>query len=178
MRILFIVHQFRPEYATGTETVIFNIAKACQRAGHGATVLTCALHDAAGWTVAPEDGLWFTTVQGLPVYGVPATLVSNPFGVCAAEEFAAKELVRRFLSDKTFDVAHIGHSLRMLPAIEVLTEVNLPYVVTLTDFFPLCYRINLIRISGDPCDGPHGGRACLTHCPVEGDPSWRLERSR
>jgi glycosyltransferase involved in cell wall biosynthesis len=115
-------------------------------------------------------------VQGLPVYGVPTALVSSPFGVCAADEPEAKELVRQFLSDHRFDVAHIGHSMRMLPAIEALIEAKLPYVVTLTDFFPLCYRVNLIRNSGDSCDGPHGGRSCLTHCPVEFDPAWRLER--
>jgi glycosyltransferase involved in cell wall biosynthesis len=64
----------------------------------------------------------------------------------------------------------------MFAAIDILHEIGLPYVVTLTDFFPLCYRINLMRISGEICDGPHGGRACLTHCPVASDLPARLVR--
>lgn len=178
MRILFVVHQFRPEYATGTETVILNVAKACQRAGHPVTILTCALHDPSRWTVAPEDGLWFSVVEGVPIYAIPTALVSDPFALHEDAGSAAKDLVRRFLSERNFDVAHIGHSLRMFSAIEALREANLPYVITLTDFFPLCYRINLIRVSGELCDGPHGGRACLSHCPAEGEPSERFERFR
>jgi glycosyltransferase involved in cell wall biosynthesis len=82
--------------------------------------------------------------------------------------------VHRFLVKNNFDIAHIGHSLRMTAAIDEIRKINLPYVVTLTDFFSLCYRVNLMRTSGETCDGPHGGRACLTHCPVEGNLSGRF----
>lgn len=179
MRILFVVHQFRPEFATGTETVIFNVAKACQRAGHQVTVLTCSLGDPSGWAAAPEDGLRFTVVESLPIYAIPAALVSDPSALRKEADAAVKDLVHRFLSARNFDVAHIGHSMRMFSAIEALREANLPYIVTLTDFFPLCYRVNLVRTSGELCGGPHGGRACLSYCsPVNGDPSERFERFR
>jgi glycosyltransferase involved in cell wall biosynthesis len=178
VRILIIVHQFRPEYATGTETAMLNVAKACQRAGHPVTILTCALHDPSRWTVAPEDGLWFTVVEGVPIYAIPSALVSDPLSLHEDADSVAKNLVQRFLYERNFDVTHIGHSLRMFSAIEALREANLPYVITLTDFFPLCYRINMIRISGELCDGPHCGRACLSHCPAECEAPERFERFR
>lgn len=178
MRILFVVHQFRPEYATGTESVIFNIAKSCQRAGHPVAVLTCALHEPSGWTVAPEHGLWFTVVEGVPVYAIPVSMLSDPFALYSNVDKAAYDLVEEFLAEKNFDVVHIGHSLRMAAAIEAVRAAGLPYIVTLTDFFTLCYRVNLIRTNDQLCDGPHGGRACASHCPAEGDSRERLERFR
>lgn len=178
MRILFVVHQFRPEYATGTETVIFNIAKSCQRAGHQVAVLTCALHEPSRWASAPEYGLWFSVVEGVPVYAIPFAMVTDPFALYGNVDPTPYDLVQEFLAEKNFDVVHIGHTLRMAAAIEAVRDAGLPYVVTLTDFFPLCYRVNLIRINDQLCDGPHGGRACTAHCPAEGDARERLGRFR
>ena len=36
--------------------------------------------------------------------------------------------------------------------------------VTLTDFFSICYRINLNRVNGGFCDGPAHAEACRAYC--------------
>ena len=166
MQILIIVHQFMPEFFTGTETVAFNLAKAAQRAGHRVTVLTCALGDGSGWRKNAPGELWTTSVDGVPVYAIPSAIVPDPLGVLGADSRQIEDLVRGFLDSHPFDIVHIMHSLRMLPAVKAVSDLDLPYVVTLTDFFPMCYRINLIRVSGELCNGAEQGRACERHCPI------------
>ncbi|WP_187970565.1 glycosyltransferase [Aquibium microcysteis] len=178
MRILFVVHQFRPEFASGTETAVFNIAKSSQRAGHHVAVLTCALGEASRWTVAPANGLWFASVDGIPVHAIPRAMITDPHALHAAEDVAAADLVRAFLADNRFDVVHLAHAMRMGSAIEAVRKEGIPYVVSLTDFFPLCHAVNLVRLDGTACDGPHGGRACAAHCPTGSEPRARFERFR
>ena len=43
MRILYVVHQFYPEFGSGTERVTLNLARMAQRAGHHVQVLGCLL---------------------------------------------------------------------------------------------------------------------------------------
>lgn len=178
MRILFVVHQFLPECATGTETAIFNVAKASQRAGHRVAVLTCALGEPSRWTVAPADGLWFASVRGIPVHAIPRTMITDPDALRTAGDVGAAGLVRAFLAENRFDVVHVGHAMRMGPAIEAVRDADLPYVVSLTDFFPLCHAVNLMRRDGTACDGPRGGRACAVHCASGAEPRARFERFR
>jgi glycosyltransferase involved in cell wall biosynthesis len=52
----------------------------------------------------------------------------------------------------------------MLEVIDEIRERQIPYVMTLTDFFLACWRINLVRASGELCQGPSGGATCIRHC--------------
>lgn len=178
MRILFVLHQFMPEFATGTEIAILNIAKSTQRAGHRVAVLTCAGGEPSRWSVAPADGLWFASVQGVPVHAIPGTMMTDPYALSADVDVAAAALVRGFLAENRFDVVHVGHAMRMGSAIETVRDADVPYVVSLTDFFPLCHAVNLMRRDGTACDGPRGGRACAVHCPSGAEPRERFDRFR
>jgi glycosyltransferase involved in cell wall biosynthesis len=46
---------------------------------------------------------------------------------------------------------------------------RLPYVVTLTDFFFSCFRVNLINLQQELCSGPEKGLRCARDCLV---PPW------
>jgi glycosyltransferase involved in cell wall biosynthesis len=74
-------------------------------------------------------------------------------------------LVRRCLEDFRPDALHV-QTLQGYPAaaIGVARELRVPTVVTLHDFWALCPRLGLMRINGDPCDGPRGGVSCLQFC--------------
>jgi glycosyltransferase involved in cell wall biosynthesis len=41
---------------------------------------------------------------------------------------------------------------------------GVPVVMELHDFFTVCERAHLERVSGELCHGPEGGRACAEHC--------------
>ncbi|WP_411289037.1 glycosyltransferase [Phenylobacterium sp.] len=163
MRILFVVHQFMPDYAGGTEKVTLNLARAAQAEGHGVEVLTVTHSPETGWKPVGA-GLFGGVVEGVPVTAIagaerPLTdlgFAANPALTAATERFLA--------SRAPFDVAHVTHGFRMTEAVEVLAARRVPYLVTVTDFFTLCYRLNLVRLTGGICSGPQGGEACKTWC--------------
>ncbi len=169
MRILFVIHQFLPEFAAGTEAVTLNLAHQARRHGHEVEILTCSILDTASWTGTDGSGLRYATIQGLPVHAIVerpgSQLTQYGFGRNAGTEQAA----RAFLDARPpFDLVHVTHSLRMIEAVEVVAERGLPYVVTLTDFFLDCYQVTLTRTSGELCEGPREGRNCVAFCPLGG----------
>ena len=63
-----------------------------------------------------------------------------------------------------FYVAHVVHSYRAVDMVEVLVERRVPFVVTFTDLFSICHRLNLVRTEGGICAGPRGGKNCEAFC--------------
>ena len=176
MRILFVVHQFMPEFATGTERVTLNLAKSAQRDGNEVEVVTRSLCGPSRWSRVSEHGFRFAVVEGIPVHALPGdeTDSSAQLGIQDDEQLANS--FARFLDDRgNYDVVHVTHPMRMVDAIETIRARNIPYVVTLTDFFFLCYRINLVRLTGRSCLGPAEGQACEKHCRLA-DPAKLLAR--
>jgi glycosyltransferase involved in cell wall biosynthesis len=186
MRLLFVVHQFLPEFASGTEQVTLALAKAAQRAGHRADVLTCSLDPGADWLRTTPEGFRQTAVQGLEVTGIPAAMLPEPvgfsdgYGVSLRQSEAARARLDRaidgFLDRGDYDLVHGMHAMRMLEVLARLRARGLPYLLTLTDFFLLCYRINLVRQNGGLCDGPEGAKACARHCAKGGINLLTLEQ--
>ncbi|HEY8574535.1 glycosyltransferase [Phenylobacterium sp.] len=178
MRILYVVHQFMPDFAGGTERVTLNLAHAAQADGAHVEILT-ATADGARWREG-ADGLFTQVVEGVPV---TAVRIAEPplteLGFFENPDLRAK--AEAFLRGRPeFDVAHVMHAFRLVEAVEVLAERHVPYIVTTTDFFSLCYRINLVRLNGELCDGPRDGEACRTWCrqePLAEDERY-VERTR
>lgn len=168
MRILYVVHQFMPEYAGGTERVALNLAKGAQAAGHYAEVVTVAQNPQSGWRPG-RDGILGAVVDGVPVRALPRETPTSFSELGFETDTALGNAFEAFLDERDdFDLAHVVHAYRMIDAVERLAARRIPYVVTLTDFYPLCHRINLIRQDGLLCDGPRGGEACAAACADPG----------
>jgi glycosyltransferase involved in cell wall biosynthesis len=163
MRILYLVHQFLPEFGGGTERVTLNLAHAAQSEGHHVEVFTTSHRPGPPWSEA--GGLRSCLVQGVPVYAV-AHQDGRPLDDLGFRPVEGqRERFARFLDARPrFDVVHVMHALRLADAAELLADRGLGYVVTLTDFHLICHRINLIRLDGTLCEGPSGGRNCQLHC--------------
>lgn len=78
---------------------------------------------------------------------------------------ALETLVRACLVDFRPDVLHV-QTLQGYPsaALGVARELRIPTVVMLHDYWALCPRLGLMRLHGEPCDGPRGGANCLQFC--------------
>ncbi|MBA2673424.1 glycosyltransferase [Ramlibacter sp.] len=172
MRILFILHQFFPEFTGGTERVTLNLARMAQRAGHHVHVL-------AGTADVERSG--GEAMPGLPpgarrgsYQGVPVTYLSRKALPAAAEialdpDEALVAPLAAWMKAERFDVAQVLHTMRMGTAVLAAQRCGLPYVLTLTDFFLPCARINLVTAAGAPCSGPEEGRKCARDC---NEPPW------
>lgn len=165
MRILYIVHQFMPEFSGGTERVALNLARSAQASGHAVEVVTVRTEPVPG---APHVS--DAVVDGVPVFAFTEPAVRQGLTELGfSPDSALRARFQAFLDARpAFDVAHVVHAFRMGEAVESLIDGRLPYVVTLTDFYTICHRINLMRVSGEPCAGPAGGEACARHCAVPG----------
>lgn len=169
MRIVYFVHQFFPEFHSGTEHVVLNLARMAQRAGHHVQVLSCRLSEPLKFGV--PSGLGHGARSGA-VDGVPVTLLDRaalPGLSEVAYDIDDRVVgdIERWLRAQGFDVLHVLHSMRMASALAAAQRVGLPMVLTLTDFFLPCFRVNLIDLQGQACPGPDGGRRCATHCDTE-----------
>lgn len=171
MRIVYIVHQFYPEFHSGTERVTLNLARMAQRAGHHVQVLGCVL-DPSNLAAQPHGSLAgaFCTV----VDGVPVTLIDRARLPAMAEtSFETVDplvaAIEQWIRAERFDLAHVMHTMRSASAVTAAARAGLPLVLTLTDFFLGCLRVNLIDLDGRLCQGPQGGQLCPRQCPT---PVW------
>ncbi|MDX2145683.1 MAG: glycosyltransferase family 4 protein [Rhodospirillaceae bacterium] len=165
MKILLTVHQFVPDYFSGTEVLTLTTAKALRARGHEVVVLT-GFPDRSG----KRDDQRFDQYEheGLKVYrfhhayvpmGGQNVITELDFNnVLAARYFA------RIVADFKPDVAHFFHFGRLGTAmIDVAVRAGIPAYYTPTDFWSLCPPAQLLR-GGKPCPGPsrYGGN-CVKH---------------
>ena len=168
MRILFILHQFFPECSSGTERVALNLARMAQRAGHHVHVLAGTV-EPSRIGATPVDEPWVGCFrlfhEGIPVTLIPRSMLpaSADIGLDADESLAPR--LAEWMDAERFDVAHVLHMMRMATAVLAAQICELPYIITLTDFFVPCARINLVTMQGQPCAGPDQGRRCPVDCP-------------
>lgn len=166
MRVLFILHQFYPEFRGGTESVTLKLAKAAQHAGHSAHVLACVLGRPTQNTLPADDlpSAVQTVYEGIEVTLLPRAIMSGPIEYSFETDEPLVAQLATWMQNKGFNVAHILHPMRMASSLLALQRCRIPYVVSLTDFFFLCFRINMIDATGQLCPGPQTGGRCGDHC--------------
>lgn len=166
MRILIVLHQFFPEFRGGTERVALNLARSAQRAGHYVHILACAVNEPLSLfhLTSKELGAFHGVYEGVPV-----TLIPNErLPAAASFSFAAEESLigplSKWMKHERFDLAHVMHPMRMGTALQALQKCSLPYMVTLTDFYYSCYRVNQVNLEGKLCSGAQNGARCGDDC--------------
>lgn len=82
--------------------------------------------------------------------------------------------ITKTIQDSRPDLIHlISGYLITAAAIDVGTAHNIPTVMTVTDYWFVCPRINLIRSNGQPCGGPYSALDC-TRCLLSESRRYRL----
>ena len=166
MRILIILHQFYPEFSGGTERVALNLARSAQRAGHYVRILACAVTpDAADLSCSAHlAGAQESVYQGVPLTLLPRALLPASGDFSLDIEAALIEPIAGWMKHERFDLAHVMHTMRMSTAVLAAQRCGLPLILTLTDFFLACPRINLVNLDNQLCQGPQLGKKCGQQC--------------
>jgi glycosyltransferase involved in cell wall biosynthesis len=78
---------------------------------------------------------------------------------------ALAEIADDLINVEQPDIVHIGHTMRVGALAQALKPLGIPYILTLTDFFLACPKVNLVPSRQPLCNGPKQGEACGKLCP-------------
>ena len=147
MKIWIAVHHFPPSYTGGAEWRACRTAKAIQNHGDEVKVI-CVEH-----IDRPDDHNldWIDDVyDGIPVRRIDINLAKakDPFPMIYDNHRISEAMNEWMRGDKP-DLLHLisGYLLTASP-LHVAFQNHIPTVVSLTDFWFLCPRINMVRTDG------------------------------
>lgn len=166
MKIFLTVHQFFPDYYSGTEVLTFSVAKELLRRGHQVFVLTG--YPAREWI---PDSKRFDQyeIEGISVYRYHHAFVPMGEQQTVSEIEYNNHFVARYfmslLADIKPDIVHFFHFSRLGSAlIDVVRQQNIPAYYTPTDFWTVCPTSQLLLEDGNVCNGPtRDGGNCVKH---------------
>lgn len=166
MKILLTVHQFFPQFTTGTEVLTCSVALELIARGHEVHVLTGYPDDN---DMPDEERFDEYDYKGIRVYRFHhaftpmaghISMVELTYDNRLATTYFAR-IVERFKPD----VVHFFHLSRLGSGlIEQAAQVRIPAFMTPTDFWAVCITGQLILSDGSKCRGPsaYAGN-CMKH---------------
>ncbi len=101
--------------------------------------------------------------KGLPVLALrhryfPADLHT------ALDNEELSRIAAEIIAAENPDLIHVGHPMRVSELVKAARFMNIPYIVTLTDFFLICPKYTLFT-KDVLCHGADGGNTCSKLCP-------------
>lgn len=160
MRILYLLHQYLPEFTGGTELYTQALAAALANEGNETAIFYRTYGDAPRLHERAEGATTCYAAAAGPFD--PTRRLLATFGDAALQQ-AWEQVLDRFRPD----LVHVTH-LMGLPA-SLLGELRarkIPYVVTLLDYWWVCANANLLtNYDQTACGGPRAYLNC-TRCAV------------
>lgn len=166
MKILLTVHQFVPEWTTGTEILTFSVAKELLRRGHHVVVFTGFPSEQ---NLADDEKLDRYEIDGVSVYRyhhvrVP-TLEQPVVTETEYDNHFATRLFNDIVQEVQPDIIHFFHFARLGSGlIDVAIRHGILAYFTPTDFWTVCPTYQLLLTDGSMCKGPSfAGGSCVKH---------------
>jgi glycosyltransferase involved in cell wall biosynthesis len=166
VNILLTVHQFFPNYFSGTEVLTFSVAKELLRRGHNVAVLTgfpaaTLLDDADRFDEYDVEGIHvFRFHHAYVPMGDQDTVTEIEYDNHLAAQYFVS-LLEKFKPD----VIHFFHFSRLgAGMIDAAVKAGIPAYYTPTDFWSICPTSQLLLHGGDICGGPSRAAGnCVKH---------------
>jgi glycosyltransferase involved in cell wall biosynthesis len=160
MHIVYIAHQFFPRHVGGVEVYTLALAKRTLAAGHQVTVIT--YHESPSLN-AGDFGPQYTSYQDIPVVEIHYNLSTapNPAQYEYNNSFTAN-ILRHILLKLKPDLVHVMHAIKLSASIlNVCDALQIPFIVTLCDFWFICPRHTLLKWDLSLCNGPAHPLYCV-----------------
>lgn len=166
MKIVLTVHQFFPQYYSGTEVLTYSVARELQKCGHQVTVFTGyptreMIGDTKRFDRYEIGGIQVLRFHHslVPMWGQKVVSEIEYNNCLTAEYF------KGLLKELKPDIVHFFHFSRLGAAlVDVVRDLDIPAYYTPTDFWAVCPTNQLLLPDGRICAGPstHGGN-CVKH---------------
>lgn len=166
MRILLTVHQFFPDYCSGTEVLTCSVAKELVNRGHEVRILTAR---PSSDTITDDERFDEYEFEGIHVYRFHHAYI--PMGgqtsllELSYDNHLAATGFRQILSRFKPDVVHFFHLNRLgTGLIDEAVAAGIPAYLTPTDFWAICNTAQMVLYNGQSCGGPnpYAGN-CIKH---------------
>lgn len=166
LKVLLVNLGFLPESVGGSEYYTYHLAKALIQRQYDVTVLTTVKRDELKrFSVSREKYEDIKVIKIVNSHHYQSTFVDSFI------EPNIEEIFKILLSDEGFDLVHFQHLAYLsgrLP--EISDQMKVPTLLTLHDYWQMCFRSQLVREGHGICPGPSGGVFCAS-CPDPQTPS-------
>jgi glycosyltransferase involved in cell wall biosynthesis len=161
LRVLAVVHQFPPEFQTGTEILCLRTMQIMSQRGHAVRVV--AADPRRGWSSPCRDEM----VDGVHTIFVPTWKRVGKNTAARLRFYSPGDNIDVLVEQAAAfrpDIIHIHHVSQFgLKAVTHLSRVA-PVVITATDFHLICPYATALLGDGSACSGPReDGVNCLEH---------------
>ncbi len=156
MRILQVVHAFFPECTGGTETQTLLLGRALQDRGHTVAVFYRVFApDLPEYVVIPGE------YADLRTFKIVNNFTSRPPAPFAYHDTGVEARFLQVLDTFQPEAVHVQHLGDLSTSlVSAAQRWGIPVVLTLHDFWHMCFRSHLVNASGQLCPGPDGGLRC------------------
>lgn len=162
MHILYIIHQFYPNHYSGTERVVFGTASYMQKLGFKVTILTYSHEEDESYTQSIDEILFKEYMyEGIDVIAVKSNENYYNSSYFIESPSAVYEYIVKKINP---DVVHVAHLMYMNSFLSAAKRLNIPYVMSLTDFWLICHGAQMLTTAGNLCSGPDKGKQCREIC--------------
>ncbi len=172
MKVLIAVHGFPPSHISGAERTAERVAQWLVKHGHTVTVFTCEKLD------DPNTRVETAVENGITLYRFYYDLKAGNYFENLYDDPRVGTAFRQILEQESFDLVHIfsGYLLGG-QVINTAKAFHLPVVLTLTEFWFMCFRLNLLTANNEMCIGPETDEKCM-RCVSEDQRRFRLPAAK
>lgn len=164
MKIALFVHCFYPEHYFGTEKYTLDLALNLKGMGHDVVVVTARNQGEESLS----DLLTTYYYRDLLVYIIDKNVIPIKRIKDRYYQPEMRDVLRRVLTDVAPDIVHVTHIYNHSGVLlEIVREMNIPCVATLTDFFGICHTSHLRTAAGKMCEGPNARRTNCLSCNMQ-----------
>ncbi|WP_066022701.1 MULTISPECIES: glycosyltransferase [Clostridium] len=160
MKIFYVVHTFYPETYSGTERFVFNLSSQIGKMDNNVKVITHSFYNDKTYDRKINNILIKNFVyKNVPIMAFK--LCDELVDDLELENSKYVDAAVEILSEERPDIIHICHTIRAAFFIKAAKLLNIPYVVTLTDFFLVCPKIIYLNYNYEICEGSRSGENCV-----------------
>ncbi len=161
MKIALFVHCFFPNHFYGTETYTLGVAKKLKTMGHEPVVVS------AVFPGEPKNEKMVSSYEyeGIPIQCIDKNYLPHTRVKETYYQPEMRSLLKNLLVQLKPDIVHVTHLINHTAVLlEVVAELKIPTVATLTDFFGFCFNNKLEAADGALCGGPSRQRTNCLAC--------------
>lgn len=169
--ICYLTHYFYPTKQGGTERYILNMAKQMQIRGLSPFVLTLGNRHLNDYDHKYKS-MYFSEYFYDGIRVIEVRHKKSPLGIYYKNinEYDSElaDFAEFLIQKESIDIVHAAYPQPFFSFLKRCFELNIPYIVTLTDFCLVCHYSSMVMKNGSFCEGSDKGRKCKRCCKTYG----------